>query len=105
MLPPNRQNVASNQASSGQSRGSGKRGRRCTACKVFGHYRSSKKCPQYGRDATHTVVVGGGPSAGGSEDADEVQGDDGYNDGKNERTYIKEGDDSLEGSYYYSDEG
>ena len=105
MLPPNRQNVASNPASSGQSRGSGKRGRRYTACKVFGHYRSSKKCLHYGRDATHTVVVGGDPSAGGSEDADEVQGDDGYNDGKNERTYIKEGDDSLEGSYYYSDEG
>ena len=105
MLPPNRQNVASNQASSGQSSGSGKRGRRCTACKVFGHYRSSKKCPQYGQDATHTVVVGGGPSAGGSEDADEVQGDDGYDDGKNERTYLKKGDNSSEGLYYYSDEG
>lgn len=40
----NRQNVASNQASSGQSSGSGKRGRRCTACKVFGQNRSSKRC-------------------------------------------------------------
>ena len=107
-LPPkssseNRQNVASNQASSGQSSGSGKRGRRCAACKAYGHYRSSKKCPQYGQDATHTVIAGGGPSAGGSEDADEDQGDDGYDDGENERTYVEEDGDSSEGSYYNSD--